>query len=270
MGPSVSRSWSLETLYFQRSRILGLRGGGIIAAAYQNQGIVRREHAYLVGVDTAIDIRGLLHLRTDRAVRADGMNRHRAGDVVCGQDIPTHEIDRHVDRPRLDRHWGAERRQGTRPAVDMKRGQMVFAVGFVHRNEIAGRDVQHRQPGMPPHVLHQCRQCHAALFGQRRGGDVRPPPGQRRAHGVVIQRSRRFGGGQSDPRRGNRERGQYGAASYRHERFLFCFPRFSTLTSPGSIKSGTVQPFRSYSAMHDPAKSFHRSASPEASASKSA
>ncbi len=38
----------------------------------------------------------------------------------------------------------------------------------------------------------------------------------------------------------------------------------STLTSPGLTKSGTVQPSRSYSAAHDCANAFHRSASPDA------
>jgi len=47
-------------------------------------------------------------------------------------------------------------------------------------------------------------------------------------------------------------------------------PRRSTLTSSGLIRSGTVQPFRSYSAMQDAAKSFQRSASPEASAPNNA
>src|SRR6516162_6315035 len=44
----------------------------------------------------------------------------------------------------------------------------------------------------------------------------------------------------------------------------------STLTSSGLIRSGTVQPARSYSAMHVSANAFQRSAWPEACAPSSA
>jgi hypothetical protein len=135
-GGNIAQLPILQRLYRQRSGIFDLRGGSVVAAGNQHQRAVRRHHADLVREEATIDRRGPLDLLANRAVQAKWMDRHGAGDVVCGEQPLSRSVNADVDRTRTDQHWRAERAEFCCRLVDRQGGETVRAIGFAHRDEL--------------------------------------------------------------------------------------------------------------------------------------
>src|ERR1700716_4419013 len=118
----VAQHAVLEAVDLERAGVLGLAGGGIVAARHQDRGLVPRRGENLVGVYAGIWLAWLAHHVAERAVALDAMHRDVARIVVGGEQVFARGIDAGVDRTRRQRLRLAMGLQGAGLRIDAGRG----------------------------------------------------------------------------------------------------------------------------------------------------
>ena len=160
--------------HLQRTRLLGLAGGGVMAARDQNRQPVVEADPHLMPVDAGVDRLALRDLGAGRDVGIDPIDLEAARIAERHQQVARRNVARHVDRPGRQRDRRPVRRQRAGRRIDAQCADMVLVADNAAdaRGAVARRDIEILPRGVRPSVMDIGRQGDGGAPRQGRIVDI--------------------------------------------------------------------------------------------------